>query len=510
MSTAWSNRRRFGLPAAALLIAALIGGTAHYASVAEEPTGARAADEQHATALSRAFRDAAHDAIPTVVTIRVQSKPRQLTRGEMRSPFGGEGDNPFRGTPFEEFFNEDNLRQIPRQMPRRSGIGSGVIIDKSGIVLTNNHVVEGADEVIVELHDGREFKAEDVKTDPQTDLAVLRISGAGDLPAARLGDSDKLQIGDWVIAIGSPFELQTTVSAGIISGSGRELGSVPRAKFLQTDAAINPGNSGGPLVNLNGEVVGINTAIASNSGGYQGIGFAIPINTAKWITRQLIDKGSVDRAYLGVKIGQINKELAEQFGVQRDGGVLVAEVMPNTPASAAGFEDGDVIVAFAGKPVSDPRSLQEMVERVPFDTDQKVTVVRDGKERTLTVNVKPMPKQFASVERGPNPTEDAPKSFASSKLGIEVSDLGADEAKQLGYENMQGALVTGVEPGSVAAEKGLREGMLIRRVGKTTISGRTDFEKAVESASLDEGVLLLVRTPQGQQFFLVLKGQANS
>jgi serine protease Do len=318
-----------------------------------------------------------------------------------------------------------------------------------------------------------------------------------------------LQIGDWVIAIGSPFELETTVSAGIISGSGRELGSVPRAKFLQTDAAINPGNSGGPLVNLDGEVVGINTAIASNSGGYQGIGFAIPINTAKWITRQLIEKGSVERAYLGVKIGQVNKELAEQFGVERDKGVLVAEVMPNTPASDAGFEDGDIIVSFGGKPVNDPRTLQELVERVPLDSQQKVTVIREGKEKTLSVSVKPMPKQFASVQRGPSGNAEAPKSYASAKLGLEVSDLSPDQASQLGYENLQGALITGVDPQSAAAEKGLREGMLIRRVGKTTVNSRADFEKAVENVTLAEGVLLLVRTPEGQQFFVVLKEGGN-
>ncbi len=504
MTAAWKTRAGIGLPALVLAGAALIGGVARYPLIADETSGAKPQDERHANALSRAFRDAAHSAIPTVVTIRVQSKPKQMTRRDSANS-GVPQESPFKGTPFEDFFGEQ-FRQNPHQFsPRRSGVGSGVIIDKSGIVLTNNHVVEGADEVVVELNDGREFKAENVKTDPQSDLAVLRINGAGSLPAAELGDSDKLQIGDWVIAVGSPFELQTTVSAGIISGTGRELGSVPRAKFLQTDAAINPGNSGGPLLNLDGEVIGINTAIASNSGGYQGIGFAIPINTAKWVTRQLIDKGSVERAYLGVKIGEVNRELAEQFGVKRGGGVLVAEVLPDTPASDAGFLEGDIITAFAGKEVHSPRELQELVERVPFNTDQRVTVLREGKEKTLAVKVKSMPEQLASVERGPVDEGQSEKAVSRSKLGISVSDLSKPEAKQLGYDNVHGALVTEVEPQSLAAEKGIREGFLIRRVGKATVTNRADFDKAMESVNPDEGVLLLVRSPQGQQFFVVLK-----
>jgi serine protease Do len=489
------RNNRFGLPAI-LLAATLVAGGAWRWTTADETAGAKPQDVSQANALSRAFRDAAHVAIPTVVTIRVTSKPQQMTSQS--------GENPFKGTPFEDFFNNEDMRR-QFQQPRRSGVGSGVIIDKSGIILTNNHVVEGADEVTVELNDGREFKATDVKTDPDTDLAVVRISGAGTLPAAKLGDSDALEIGDWVIAVGSPFELDTTVSAGIISGTGRELASVRRAQFLQTDAAINPGNSGGPLLNLDGEVVGINTAIASNSGGYQGIGFAIPVNTAKWVTKQLIEKGSVDRAYLGVKIGEVNRELAAQFGVERGIGVLVADVIPGTPAADAGFETGDIITAFAGKKVSDPHDLQALVERAPFDSQQEVTVLRNGEPVKLNVTVKRMPKDMVAHEEHASPSAEPKKTYANSKLGVGVSDLGAEEAEQLGYKDMTGALVTSVDEGSVAAEKGIREGMLIRRVGKTAVSNRADFEKAVEGASVEEGVLLLVRDPQGNQFFVVLK-----
>ncbi|MBL8830612.1 MAG: trypsin-like peptidase domain-containing protein, partial [Planctomycetaceae bacterium] len=283
----------------------------------------------HANALSQAFRGAAQAVLPTVVTIETRAKPRAVVNPRGRAM--PRGSNPFKGTPFEDFFNDEDLPfggpgNGGSAQPRSQGTGSGVIIDPSGIILTNNHVVEGADEVIVRFSDERELKADEIKTDPQTDLAVIRVKGAGTLPYAQLGDSSKLDIGDWVIAVGAPFGLDSTVSAGIISGKGRELGSGQRARFLQTDAAINPGNSGGPLVNLNGEVIGINTAIASRSGGFQGIGFAIPSDLAKWVVKQLIEGGTVRRAYLGVGIEQVNGNLAEQFGVKQNQGVLVSEV----------------------------------------------------------------------------------------------------------------------------------------------------------------------------------------
>ncbi len=278
---------------------------------------------EHANSLSRAFRESAHVAMPSVVTVYSHQSAKKVkgtrgARGLDGNAFGG--INPFEGTPFADRF-KDMIPQQPEgqdfsfRTPPRDGMGTGVIIDKSGIILTNNHVVEGADTVTVHMSDGREFKATDIKTDPQSDLAVLRIKADGDLPAAHLGNSDDLEIGDWVIAIGNPFEQEKTVTAGIISGKGRTLGASHRTEFLQTDAAINPGNSGGPLVNLTGEVVGINTAIASNSGGYQGLGFAIPINQAKWVTEQLIKDGSVHRGYLGVEIGEVSSELASQLGV---------------------------------------------------------------------------------------------------------------------------------------------------------------------------------------------------
>ncbi|MBI3837794.1 MAG: Do family serine endopeptidase [Planctomycetia bacterium] len=497
------------------LLSALGLGTAWQRSgaVGEEPRKeVNPTARHHAEQLSEAFNNAAEIAMPSVVTIYSKTKAHPVAKDRGGSnPFKG-GDNPFKGTPFEDFFNGFNGRgfedQIPRQMPRR-GMGSGVIIDKSGIVLTNYHVVDGADEVTVHLADGREFKGEDIKTDEQSDLAVVRISGAGTLPAAPLGDSDKLKIGDWVIAIGNPFELEQTVSAGIISGMGRELGDsgkLKRTRFLQTDAAINPGNSGGPLVNLNGEVIGINTAIATSNGSFQGIGFAIPSNQVKWVMGQLIKKGSVDRAYLGVGIGEISPDLAKKFGAQRGEGVLVSEVYPNTPAAQAGFEAGDVISKFAGQKVKNPRDLQEMVERVPLDSTQQVEVLRDGKTKTLQVVAKALPKEFGAVGRsirtdqGPSKHSDA---FDAQDLGIEVSEMTPGQAEELAFKGYSGVLITHVDPDKVAADQGLREGMLIMKVGRTTVKNVDEFKAALKGESIKDGIVLHVRTRNGNRFVLL-------
>ncbi|HVC98153.1 MAG TPA: Do family serine endopeptidase [Pirellulales bacterium] len=477
---------------------------------AKEPGGTHGAARQNANQLSEAFRAAAEEAVPTVVTIETRSTPHQVPGNGPRM----HRENPFKGTPFEDFFKNDDS-PFPgfgdghtQRTPHREGMGSGVIIDKSGIVLTNNHVVNGADEVIVRLSDGREFKAADIKTDPETDLAVLRISGAGTLPAARLGNSDDLRLGDWVIAVGNPFGLDSTVSAGIISGTGRDLKFGKRTRFLQTDAAINPGNSGGPLLNLDGEVIGINTAIASNSGGYQGIGFAIPSNLTKWVMSQLIERGVVQRAFLGVGIAEVSGPLADQVGVGRHDGVIVAEVHPNTPAAEAGFEEGDVITEFAGKAVRTPGDLQEKVERTPIDTRQDVKILRDGKPIHLHVVVKPLPdnetaKRGAYNERGHAATDEG--AHKSHELGIEVGELTANNAGQLGFKDLKGVVITGVDDDGLAAEAGLREGMLIMKVGKTRVETVADFKKAMDEESVERGVLLLVRTEQGNRFVVLQK-----
>jgi serine protease Do len=467
---------------------------------------ARAQDEdaeavRQAKALSRAFRAAAKTVLPTVVKVKTTQK---LPEFDGQS----QGENPFEGTPFEDFFDPEEMPfpSHPR-LPRPSGVGSGVIIDPGGIILTNNHVVENASEVVIELSDGRELKATQIKGDRQSDLAVVRIDPKKPLPAARLGDSDRLEIGDWVMAIGNPFELNQTVSAGIISGKGRVLGQIKRAQFLQTDAAINPGNSGGPLVNLDGEVVGINTAIASNNGGYQGVGFAIPVNLAKWVTEQLIASGSVKRAYLGVGIVQITGELSAKLGVPPSSGVLVSEVFPNTPAAEAGFQEGDIIVSFGGKTVKDPRQLQEVVERAPFDERQDVKVLRNREPRKLQVMLRSLPREFGStraVPRAETPEEVGP-AYKDAELGLEVAALTEELAKAFDYEAREALVITAIQPQGIAAAAGLREGMLILRVGDTEVDTIDQFKKAVQKEDADKGILLLVRTAGGNRFIVLKK-----
>ena len=491
------SHRWFGLTVIVMLIVSVpsvafwVGQNSYVG--AEEPAIEQARD------LSRAFRLAAKKVLPTVVKIATKAPLR--TRGGPAM-----SENPFEGTPFEEFFKDHEFRGLPTpQLPRRSGIGSGVIIDSKGVVLTNNHVVEGADEVVVELADGRRFEAADIKVDQRTDLAVIRIQADEPLPAARLGDSDQLEIGEWVLAVGSPFELANTVSAGIISAKGRPLG-LKRTRYLQTDAAINPGNSGGPLVTLDGSVVGINTAIASNNGGYQGIGFAIPSNLAKWVTGQLVEHGAVRRAYLGVGIGKLQPEVADQLGVATSEGVLVSEVYENTPAAKAGIQVGDVIVSFSGQPVRTPRDLQEVVERSKFGSRQTVHILRGDQRKELQVVIESLPEDFGMVaSRSQSRGGGRPFTPHQDKqLGIAVADITKEIARQLGHEGSDGVIITEVEPGSIASEAGLREGMLVLRVGKEPVKNLAEYEAAMKKQSLEEGVLLLLRTRGGNRF-VVLK-----
>jgi serine protease Do len=506
-------------PAAVLLLATLTAATAVLAGFPPAARGdesAATADALgHANALSKAFRHAAEHATPSVVVVRSETKAKRppADRGPQRRGRDNARENPFKGTPFEDFFRDgmpegfdlEGQRGPEGRMPPRSGVGSGVIVDAAGLVLTNNHVVEGADEVTVELPDGRSFKAKEIKTDPESDLAVVTLENARDLPVAKLGDSDKLEIGDWVIAIGNPFELETTVSAGIISGKGRELGSIRRAKFLQTDAAINPGNSGGPLVNLAGEVIGINTAIASNTGAYQGVGFAIPINLAKWVSGQLITKGEVERGYLGVSIGPITTEMAAKLGLKDRKGVLVTEVMNDTPAAEAGVQDLDVITAFDGQPVDGPRTLQEIVERSAIGGEHKLTVLRDGKPTTLPISVKPLPDRIARRAPGDDRKQVEPggDTFYSEAFGIEVRDKSS--LPEDAYEGFEGVVVDRVDPDGIAADAGIGPGVLVRKVGKTPVRTIGEFAEALEKESPSEGVLLQVRTPRGNSIVLLKK-----
>ena len=468
---------------------------------------------QNAKAMSKAFHAAAEQVLPAVVTIT--SRPA-IVKTKNLKPAPEEGDDSteempfgFNGSPFGDMFKDPQMRKFfhgfhgsPDSPHGVSGSGSGVIVDPSGIILTNNHVVDGGGNITVRLSDGREFKAAQIKTDPKSDLAIVRIDAKGTLPAARLGRSSEVEVGDWVLALGQPFGLEGTVTAGIVSAKGRGLGITDREDFLQTDAAINPGNSGGPLVNLDGEVIGINTAISTNSGGYEGVGFAIPIDEAKWVGGQLEQNGTVHRAYLGVLIQPVTQEVAEQFKVKVHDGVLVREVRDNTPAAKAGVQPGDVILQFAGHPVNNPRELQTLVERSPIGSSHPMVLLRDGKQLTVNVTCNELPAD-ATALASPSSRGEGGSGSSFDQLGIQGETLTSSLAEQLGVKVDSGVAITGVEPGSPAAMAGLAKGMVITHANRQPVKSPADLRKALESKPLSEGLLLTVRTAEGSRMVLL-------
>jgi serine protease Do len=397
--------------------------------------------------------------------------------------------NPFAGprTPMEEFFGEEFFRRFfggPREFTQRS-LGSGVIVDPSGIALTNAHVVEGASEIEVVTADGKKHKAKVLGADPKSDLAVLRLQDGSNYPAARLGDSEGVQVGDWVLAIGSPFGFTQTVTAGIISAKGRVLEGGPVADFLQTDAAINPGNSGGPLVNMAGEIIGINTAIASRSGGYQGIGFAIPINLAKKIYTELTTRGKVTRGWLGVSVQPLTAELAKSFGAKDESGVLVADVVEASPAEKGGLRSGDIILEFNGRRVTVPGDLQRAVGLSGPGSTAKLKVLRDRSERTVEIK----------IGEAPDEAELAAKSGGKAKslLGLDVKPLTPDTARQLGVRTGDGVVVVAVEEGGPAEGAGIQPGDVIREVNRLKIRSIADFDRVTRGLKEGDRVTLLLQ-----------------
>ena len=465
--------------------------------------------------LSTAFRVASEQVLPAVVAIET-APPAPEASGERsptvpgapgRSPFPGR--NPFEGTPFEDMFRdmpfgEGHRFQMPpgQGMPRPSGLGSGVIFDTSGLIMTNNHVVADGGTVKVRLHDGREFVASEVLTDPRTDIAVVKIEGAEDLVAARLGNSDTMAIGDWVLALGQPFGLESTVTAGIISAKHRGIGIAQREAFLQTDAAINPGNSGGPLVNLDGEVIGINTAISTRSGGNEGIGFAVPVNRAKWVAQQLAKDGVVRRAYLGVVIQPVTQELADQFKVKPREGVVVSEVLPDTPAAKAGVQSGDVIVEFAGIQVGSSQELIALVEQAELGKPHALKIKRNGKTLELAFTPEAQPEDYGLARRD-TPSGRPSNNMQLNELGVEIGSLDAQVAEQLGLQGVEGVVITQVNPGSPADRAGLESGMVITQVNRQPVADLETAEKILKEASLKDGILLLIRTAQGSRFVVL-------
>jgi serine protease Do len=401
-------------------------------------------------------------------------------------------------SPFDFFFHGE---RSPSRGEVRQGIGSGVIIDTHGNVLTNNHVVEGADKVKVVLANNEEIAAKVVGTDPKSDLAVVKIDpGKAKLTVAVLGDSDKLEVGEWVIACGSPFGLRQTVSAGIISAVGRgNVGITEYEDFIQTDAAINPGNSGGPLVDLEGRVVGINTAIASQSGGNAGVGFAIPISMAKFVLEQLVKSGKVVRGYVGLLIGDVNEDLAESFKYEGTGGALVQDVTPDGPGAKAGLKPGDIVTERDGKPVPNAASFRNGIADTPPGKTVKLTVSRDGKrvEVPVTLGELPASDKLAAGRRGGGQAE--PKEPA--RWGLGLTDITPELAQRLELGTSRGALVQQVLPGSPADAAGLMPGDVIVAIGERDIKKASDARDMLQKS---EGPLRLRVMREGHGFFMVL------
>ncbi len=402
-------------------------------------------------------------------------------------------------------FDEEQLRrffgnqlpqfQTPQQPRRAQGQGSGFIISEDGYILTNNHVVGDADKMTVTMADGREFAAELVGADPRSDVAVIRVE-ATDLPALQMGDSNQVEVGEMVLAVGSPFGLAGTVTSGIVSATGRNsMGIADYENFIQTDAAINPGNSGGPLVNLQGEVIGINTAIASRTGGYMGIGFAIPINMAHAICDQLIATGSVTRGYLGVAIQDLTADLAKSFGIERTDGVLIGDVTEDSPAANAGLEPGDVIVRFNGSEVTKMASFRNLVAQTSPGSEAEMEVLRDGQRKTLTIKIGTLPEEGVATAKAVDEVDS---------LGFSVQPMNDELAERLGYAGRSGVVVSNVETGSIAARAGLEPGMLIEQVNRSPVASISEFRKAMKENS-ENATLLRVRKGDFSRYVVIPK-----
>ncbi|WP_417552611.1 DegQ family serine endoprotease [Marinomonas fungiae] len=420
------------------------------------------------------FTELVEDASPAVVNISTEqtttSKAAQL------SPDARELNEFFR-----HFFGQQPFGQQQPQQPRqqqRSSLGSGFIISHDGYVLTNNHVIDGADVIHVRLNDRREYEAKLVGTDARTDLALLKIE-ADDLPIVKMGDSDDLKAGQWVLAIGSPFGFDYTVTAGIVSAIGRNLPSDNYVPFIQTDVAINPGNSGGPLFNLDGEVVGINSQIYTRSGGFMGVSFAIPSNVAMSVVDQLKKDGKVSRAWLGVLIQDVNRDLAESFDLDRPHGALVSRVMPDSPAEKAGLQAGDIIMAFNGKSIEHSSELPYLVGQLQVDEDAKAQVFRDGKERTITI----------TLTKRPDDVNPAQQQADESRLGMIVAPVPENMADRLGVDN--GVMVQQVI-GGAAARNGLQQGDVITMLNGETIKDVNEFNRIAQTLPSNRSVPMRV------------------
>ncbi len=474
----------------ALMLGYLVGGVASSVEAKNAPA--------YLKELSEAFVSVSEKVRPAVVNIKSSKKMARSMPGQ------DEDLPPFFRHPFRELFPDlpFKFKELPRKrFP--GGLGSGVIVSPDGYILTNSHVVNGADEIKVTLSDNRTFSAKVKGMDEESDVAVIKID-ADNLPTAQLGDSEKLRVGEVVLAIGNPFGFDQTVTSGIVSAKGRtNVGILTYEDFIQTDAAINPGNSGGPLVNIEGQVVGINTAIASRTGGYQGVGFAIPSNTAKLVMDSLLSDGKMRRGWLGVGIQNLNEELAKALGMDTPKGALVSKVL-DSPAEKAGIKDGDVILKLDGKEVADASALTNMVGKVKPGSKATLTIFRGGKTFDVSVVLGERDsKKLPSMERGwQGPDQEGEK---SSELGIEVRSVPRSLAESFGLKEGQGVMVVDVAPDSQAASSGLRKGDVILEVNHEPVSGASSFETLVSAAAKKgKPVLLKVQSKRGGTHYLAV------
>jgi serine protease Do len=434
---------------------------------------------------------------PSVVRVNVTERAKNVPAQELPPFFNDPQFRQFFGAPFGFGEGQGRGGRPLQRQPEQQGLGSGVIVSADGYILTNNHVVAGADVIKISLNDGRELTAKVVGTDPKSDLAVVKVD-AKDLPYATFTDSDKIEVGDKVLAIGNPFGLGQSVTSGMVSALGRATMGLDYEDFIQTDAAINPGNSGGALIDVKGRLVGINTAIYSRSGGFQGVGFAIPANLARSVMEQLVSGGKVVRGYLGVAMQpEITEQLAEQFSLKNKNGVMVADVTPGSPAAKAGLEPGDVITKFNGKDVVDNRALRFSVANIAPGTPVKVEVLRNGKVEKLEVKVAEQPKDMLAASRG------GPSKSEGTLNGVGVADLEPAARREFGISSrVQGALVTEVDPTSAAAAAGLQAGDVIQEINREPVRSAEDAVKLTENSE-SKKTLLRVWNRQGTRFVVV-------
>ncbi len=463
------------------LILTLLGGF----SLAEAPDCQ--AQQTDSFLIPENFSSLAEMVSPTVVNIRTVKTVKgggRVFRHFRPGPFG-------KDDPFHDFFNKFFGDEQERNFKQRS-LGSGFIIDKSGYIVTNNHVIENADKIKVKLKDGDEFDAEVVGRDPNTDLALIKIERVQDLPVLKIGNSDTLKVGQWVVAIGSPFGFEQTVTAGIVSAKGRVIGSGPYDDFIQTDASINPGNSGGPLINMRGEVVGINTAIIASG---QGIGFAIPINMAKGIIAQLKTSGKVTRGWLGVAIQPLSRELADYYGLKKGPGVLVTEVFEGDPAEASGIRPRDIILEVKGKAIKDSRDLTRTIANTQVGETVEIKVLRDGREQWFKVKIAKREDGKLAGRRPEKKYED--------ELGIRVSEITPEMMRRFNLEQAEGVLVVAVGPGSKGSEAGILVGDMIKEINHQKIKTVKDFKGILAEIETGETISLFIRRMNAG--FIVLK-----